>query len=266
MKTSGQPKNELAACGSSKKPPIAAKLRKRKATDNKWTGRGEKAQTRTATLPRSKEPEVVGVPAPDATWTRDRLIAKIAIDGVMANAVTTQTYASVRLGDMSVSQATDTLRDKIKASKQGSTALADELLVSQAIALNSIASELLCRAAANIGHNPALVECYMRLGLKAQNQSRATLESLARIKNPPNVAFVKQANIAQNQQVNNLQVSADPPARTEKPESAPIELLENNHGEWMVSGAKGETVGGNSALEALGTINGAADKRRKGQR
>jgi hypothetical protein len=44
----------------------------------------------------------------------------------------------------------------------------------------------------------------MRLGLKAQSQCRTTIEALALLKNPPNVAFVRQANIANgHQQVNN---------------------------------------------------------------
>ncbi len=44
---------------------------------------------------------------------------------------------------------------------------------------------------------------YLRLALKAQSQCRATLETLATIKNPPAV-FARQANIAHGpQQVNN---------------------------------------------------------------
>jgi hypothetical protein len=47
-------------------------------------------------------------------------------------------------------------------------------------------------------------ERFMRLALKAQSQCRSTIESLAEIKNPSSVAFVKQANIAKgHQQVNN---------------------------------------------------------------
>ena len=47
------------------------------------------------------------------------------------------------------------------------------------------------------------VDRYMRLALKAQGQCRATLETLATIKNPL-VVFARQANIAQGpQQVNN---------------------------------------------------------------
>jgi hypothetical protein len=43
----------------------------------------------------------------------------------------------------------------------------------------------------------------MRLALKAQSQSRATVETLAAIKNPP-VVYARQANFAAgHQQVNN---------------------------------------------------------------
>ena len=46
-------------------------------------------------------------------------------------------------------------------------------------------------------------ETYVRLALKAQAQCRATLETLATIKNPP-VVYARQANIAAGrQQVNN---------------------------------------------------------------
>ena len=53
-------------------------------------------------------------------------------------------------------------------------------------------------------------EAYLRMAMKAQNQCRMTLETLAMIKNPPTV-FAKQANINHGgqQQVNN---GAAPPA------------------------------------------------------
>jgi len=59
-------------------------------------------------------------------------------------------------------------------------------------------------------------ESYMRLALRAQNQCQATLRTLGEIKSPKNVAFVKQANIAKNQQVNN---NATPPPESDLIES-----------------------------------------------
>ncbi len=56
-------------------------------------------------------------------------------------------------------------------------------------------------------------ELYLRLALKAQGQCRATLETLAVIKNPTALTFVKQANIAHGpQQVNNTIAPPDPQA------------------------------------------------------
>ena len=53
------------------------------------------------------------------------------------------------------------------------------------------------------------IEAYLRLALKAQNQCRATIEALAAIKNPQQVAFVRQANISNGpQQVNNSVATA----------------------------------------------------------
>jgi hypothetical protein len=76
--------------------------------------------------------------------------------------------------------------------------------VGQATALQSLFSSMMIRA-----HGAELLpqfETFMRLGLKAQSQCRATIETLANIKNPP-VVYARQANIAHGpQQVNNAAV------------------------------------------------------------
>ena len=78
-------------------------------------------------------------------------------------------------------------------------------------------------------------ETYLRLALKAQAQCRTTWESLAEIKNPRAVAFVRQANIAHGpQQVNNGTVaSQDAPTRAEKSENQSIELLGASDGKRL---------------------------------
>jgi hypothetical protein len=59
-------------------------------------------------------------------------------------------------------------------------------------------------------------EAFMRMALKAQSQCRATVETLATIKNPP-VVFARQANIAQGpQQVNNAMMPLGEPRKREK--------------------------------------------------
>src|SRR3546814_4081215 len=84
------------------------------------------------------------------------------------------------------------------------------------------------RAAMNIETHLPATEQYMRLALKAQSQARTTIETLAEVKNPKAVAFVKQANIANNQQVNNGD-SAEvvPETRAGTNESPQTKLLED---------------------------------------
>lgn len=67
-----------------------------------------------------------------------------------------------------------------------------------------IFNEIARRAALNMGEHLQATDKYMRLAMKAQGQCRATLQTLGELKNPRQMAFVKQANIANGyQQVNN---------------------------------------------------------------
>jgi hypothetical protein len=90
----------------------------------------------------------------------------------------------------------------------------------------------------------------MRLALKAQSNCRSTIEALGELKHPKAVAFVKQANIAHTQQVNNgapagisRPVRAGAGAGAEKLTSAPNKLLEQTHGERLDFGAPGKAAG-----------------------
>ena len=83
-------------------------------------------------------------------------------------------------------------------------ALTENILISQAQSLNAMFCDLAIKA-----NNQKFIDNmdkFLRLALKAQSQCRATLETLAHIKNPP-IVFAKQANIAHHQQINNQQVN-----------------------------------------------------------
>jgi hypothetical protein len=95
--------------------------------------------------------------------------------------------------------------------------------------------------------------------LRAQNQARATLETLAGIKNPPNLAIVKQANIGQAVQVNNGTV---PASRALENENALNKLLEVTDGQRLDVGAATPARRADSDLEAVGAINGTKDEGR----
>lgn len=96
----------------------------------------------------------------------------------------------------------------VKVMREGDLSHAEGTLLLQARSLDSIFNNLALRVAqrlnGTIPHaNIQGTEIYLRLALKAQNQCRATLETLARIKNPP-VVVGQQTNIANGPlQVNN---------------------------------------------------------------
>ncbi len=75
---------------------------------------------------------------------------------------------------------------------------AESMLLVQAHTLDAIFNNL-ARRAINAEYMPSL-ESYLKLGLKAQGQCRATLDTLAKMKNPSPVNFVAQANIAHGHQ------------------------------------------------------------------
>lgn len=107
------------------------------------------------------------------------------------------------LGDqIDVPTLLEQLRDSAAAVNRGSLAQAEAMLMNQSTALQSLFARLAERGMSC--NDAAPFEANMRMALRAQSQCRATLETLATIKNPPQVAFVKQANIAAGpQQVNN---------------------------------------------------------------
>ena len=94
------------------------------------------------------------------------------------------------------------LTAQIKAVNSGDMSRSEAMLVSQAMALQSVFVRL-SELSLKQDHIQSL-EAFMRLALRAQSQCRSTLEALSDIKNPP-VVYARQANIAHgHQQVNNV--------------------------------------------------------------
>jgi len=154
--------------------------------------------------------------------------------------------------DIDVPSFVKELRSQSAAANRGDFTHAEAMLMNQATALQTLFTRMVEQA--NNQSQMPHIEGFMRLALKAQNQCRSTLETLAAIKNPP-VIFAKQANINHgngNQQVNNGTPAANA-TRTEKTINQQSELLEVNHGsKTMDSGATGETIPTNSAMATVG--------------
>lgn len=146
----------------------------------------------------------------------------------------------------------ETLRDQAAAVQRGDLAHAEAMLINQASSLQALFVRLAERAMEQ-AHMPNL-EGFMRMALRAQSQCRATLETLATIKNPP-IVYAKQANFAAgHQQVNN-----GTPAQAREIENQQGKLLEAYNGEWLDTGAAGATSGTDKAMATVGEIDGAKD-------
>lgn len=131
--------------------------------------------------------------------------------------------------------------------KDGKLDVLEEMLFSQAFALNIAFSSLSARA--NRQTDMSTMQMLMNLCFKAQNQSRATIEALIHLKKPSATTFVRQANIANNQQVNNGTF-------IEKNLNPQNELMETLN-EQLDNRKKIKAAGGNSKMEALDKVDRA---------
>jgi len=128
------------------------------------------------------------------------------------------------------------------------------MLAAQAVTCNAVFTDCISRAQRNY-QSAEVFDRLMRFGLRAQNQSRASIESLAVIQNPPTI-FAKQANVSNGpQQVNNGVPSI---ARAEKLDSSPNKLLETDTHveriEGVDAGAATTAAGGDSGLATVAPV------------
>ena len=154
----------------------------------------------------------------------------------------------------------DALRQQTTAVHKGDLRAAEAMLMNQATALQSLFAKL-----TENGLNTNLLreqESVLRLALKAQNQCRATLETLANIKNPP-VVYAKQANVTTGpQQINNGQQVAPTGAREKH--SPKNKLKEQNHEQQqrLDTGTASAAVGAHQGAKAMAQVHRAEKRRR----
>lgn len=147
------------------------------------------------------------------------------------------------------------LRDQAAAVQRGDLAHAEAMLINQASALQSLFVRLSERAMEQTGL--AQIQTMLGLALKAQSQCRATLQTLVDVKYPKQATFIKQANIANQQQVNNgTPTPGELPSREEKTIQS-NELLEDQHGKRMDTGKTSAAIGADPQLETVGAIHRA---------
>lgn len=145
--------------------------------------------------------------------------SKLVLHPTLQAALTLKRY-NQRMGEINFHALVDGLLAQCNASKESSLKRTESMLMTQAQTLDAIFHNLARKA--DECAQAQQFDTFLRLALKAQNQCRSTLETLASIKNPSSVAFVRQTNIAHGaQQVNNL--NEKPPTKIQKPAKQTIE-------------------------------------------
>lgn len=198
--------------------------------------------------------------------SRERLLAEVGFSSCGANADTARTCAMAFAGELHISDAIAVLQSKAAQVQRGDLSDVEATLTAQAVALDSIFNALAKRAALNMGQYMEACETYLRLALKAQAQCRATLETLAEVKYPKAATFVRQQNVAYQQQVNNGDslTNTRPHARAEEKQIQQNELLEDgtNGGTYLDTGATTTASGSYQAMETMGTVHRANERQR----
>lgn len=166
-------------------------------------------------------------PEKDAAAEREKKAhrAKLACRPSVNSAAVTAEYAGM-FGEQDISELVEELSGRIGKLNDGDMKGIEGMLYGQAHALQSIFVSLARRAAKQ--EYLKQYGMYLGLALKAQAQCRATLETLAEVKQPKPATFVRQQNVAYQQQVNNGDLRNQPhdaPARTEKTVNQSNELL-----------------------------------------
>ena len=213
-------------------------------------------------------------PVASVPQTRTMEPHEIVLSPSLQNAVGVLSWSKFA-GEADLGELVKYLREQVKNVADGDMRPVEAMLYGQALALQTMFTSLSRRAAANDNLKPYQVN--LTLALKAQAQCRATLEALAEIKNPRSIAFVKQANIAQQQQVNNAATSEDSrsmvsskvssesgtvragaPAHAEENSGVKNELLEAPNGQRLDTGAQDTAGSADQVLETVGTRQRAA--------
>lgn len=152
---------------------------------------------------------------------------------------------------------------QIEQLRQGDLSRPEAMLLAQAHTLQSAYMTLM--QLANKPGPLCNVETLMRLAFRAQNQCRATLETLLQSKNQ--AVFVKQANFSQAVQVNNgAALSGRVRPRACALENEHFRVLEDRRDKRLDSQTSQEAEQGDSPVEALVEKHRPAVSRRKGSR
>ncbi|WP_420140031.1 hypothetical protein [Sphingomonas sp.] len=122
----------------------------------------------------------------DAESARRRESAAQAVDPCVTSAVVVAAFWEDANGAAIDPQAGyEAVLDQVQAVRDGALSGPEAMLVGQATALNAIFAEMARRGQAALGRPGIAAERYLRLAMRAQAQSRATLRALSDMANRP---------------------------------------------------------------------------------
>lgn len=181
----------------------------------------------------------------------DAKICEVALRPEVNAALAIERY-STQVSNLNLTALVSELKLQLERVQQGDLARSENMLVAQAHTLDAIFTRLVCQALDAPGLDRQ--EIVLRLAFKAQAQCRTTLETLAGIKNPQPVAFVRQANISAGpQQINNA-VPVCKPTCARKNKKPQNKLLEANNGKRLDIRSTGAAVSADRELETVGKV------------
>ena len=215
--------------------------------------------TATVKKPAAKSAAAASSPGRVDTDIADSRAKTVLRPSVNAAAVIAE-YGTV-IGEQDIAALASSLSDGIIDLRSGNMKRAEAMLYAQAHALQAIFMNFSRRALKQ--EYQKNLESFLRMGLKAQNQCRMTLETLAAIKNPP-VVFARQVNVAQQQQVNNgtgpYATGTHTGADAANHATEQTELLEASDGQWLDTGAAGAASGADPTLETVAAVHRPAQR------
>ena len=195
---------------------------------------------------------------------RRKFNADLLNNNAFANAAVVESFGKGVISDLEIMDLKDNIRNSITLVQEGDLRGLESMLVSQAKSLQVMFVSLARKA--NVQEYLKQYGTYMNLALKAQSQSRATIQALVELKYPKQVIVTKQANINNgNQQVNNGVAES---ARAEENQTEPNKLMDieneanQNHAQKqnvkrLDSRTTSTPISSDSSVEAVATVHGS---------
>lgn len=195
--------------------------------------------------------------------TEDEARGRSIIDPAVNSGLMGHSFTGHMPGATSINASIEEVRRITDAVKGGDLSDLEGMLIGQAVALQTMATNFAARAQIQTGQRN--LEAFFGMALKAQSQSRATIQALVELKFPRQVVYSKNANINNGQQQINNGTPLPAQAQAEAGETTQSKILENSDGEWMDTRAPGTAVPAYPHLAAMGESHRAKNPRRKGQ-